>query len=299
MMSERPRVGLFIYHDCAWDDLLKDVQGVEAAGFESVFVGDTFVHPLTEAAWFDVWTILPALAQATERIRVGTLVMLAQQAVTVNHISGGRLVLGIGTGGHHACHSMTGTPEWPLRERLDRFGEFMAIIDEMLRKEVTSYQGAHYQIREARLPRPIELPRPRLMVAAERPRSLRVAAQHADIWIFMDGEYRPGSVRKLEEIRAQNERFDELASKAGRDPASIERWMLCGYSARTAFESIAQLQDMMGQFQALGIEGFIFNYQPRGPGEIVLTGKHKPAYHQFLHHPDRLHELAEALKLPS
>jgi len=307
-VSAQPRVGIIIYHAHAWDDMLEYVLQVEAAGFERVFLGDTLVHPFTEEAWFDAWSVLPALAQATQRIRVGTLVtsivnrnpaMLAQQAVTVNHISGGRLDLGIGSGGHPSCHSMTGTPMWPLRERIDRLGEFVAIVDEMLRGEVTSYQGTHYQIQEARLPRPIELPRPRLWIAAERPRALRIAAKHADAWVFTDSEYKPGAVRKLDEIRALNERLDELASEAGRDPASIERWMLSGYSERTAFRSIHELHDLMGEFGALGIKNFVFTYQPDGPSEIVLPSKYKPAYHQFLHHPDRLQELAEALKLSS
>ena len=112
------------------------------SGFDSVWVVDHFVNPtMPTGRWFEGWTMLAALAARTNRVRLGALVtsisfrnpaMLAKEALTVDHISDGRLELGIGAGGQVNDHTMTGSEPWPPAERVDRFGEFIAIVDALL-----------------------------------------------------------------------------------------------------------------------------------------------------------------------
>lgn len=109
---------------------------MEEAGFDSIWLADHFVNDMQPTApWFEAWTLLAALATQTEKIRIGTLVTpitwrnpawLARQAMTVDHISNGRLEIGIGAGAPaqiDCSYSMTGTPDWPPAERVDRVRE--------------------------------------------------------------------------------------------------------------------------------------------------------------------------------
>jgi alkanesulfonate monooxygenase SsuD/methylene tetrahydromethanopterin reductase-like flavin-dependent oxidoreductase (luciferase family) len=141
---------------------------IETLGFDSVWVGDHFVNPhLIGEDWFDGWTLLAALAVQTRTIRIGTLVtniiyrnpaLIAKQALTIDHISHGRLELGIGaTSQGDPSHHMTGVEVWETGERVQRFHEVIEIVDSMLRNEITTYQGCFYSVKEAHMkPSPIQ-----------------------------------------------------------------------------------------------------------------------------------------------
>ena len=307
MVSERPRAGILLLQRHEWSDLRKHARDVEAAGFDKLFVADHFYSPFGPGPWLECWTLLAALARETRRIRLGPLVTnviyrhpaaIAQHAMTVDQISEGRLDLGIGSGGSPLCHTMTGTPMWPLRERVDRFGETVEIIDRMLRQERTTHQGKYYQLDEAQLsPRPVQQPRPPLLIAADGPRALRIVAKHGDAWVVVEIEFEPGVVRSLDETGALNEQLDDLLREEGRDPAAFERWALCGFASHTAFSSLGELQDLIGGYRERGIGNFVFNYLPGLPPEITIPSRSRPSYFQYLNSPDRLYEVAEALKL--
>jgi alkanesulfonate monooxygenase SsuD/methylene tetrahydromethanopterin reductase-like flavin-dependent oxidoreductase (luciferase family) len=99
----------------------------------------------------------------------------------VDHVSGGRLELGIGAGGAETDHTMTGIPDWNPRERAARLRKVVEILDQMLQNEVTTYQGHHYQIESAEMhPASIQKPRPPLTIVALGPKSLKIAARYAD-----------------------------------------------------------------------------------------------------------------------
>ena len=305
-MSTRPRFGVQFLQQHSWPDVLAHFEDLETTGFDSAFLADHFANPFGRTDWLECWTLLAALANATQRIRIGSLIsspiyrhpaVIAQHALTVDHISGGRLEVGLGAGGSPFDHSMTGVPMWSLRERVDRLGEFVTVVDQMLRQEVTTYKGEYYEVAEAlMLTKPLQRPRPRLLVAADGPRSVRIAARHADAWVACEMEFMEGQVRTLEETRALTDRFSQYVSEAGRDPESIDRWLLCGFAERTAFESIQAMHDLIGSYQELGFNGFLFNYVPGSP-EKMPAPPGMITHYQFLTSPDRLHELAEALKL--
>ena len=159
--------------------MLAHFEDLETTGFDSAFLADHFANPFGRTDWLECWTLLAALANATQRIRIGNLIsspiyrhpaVIAQHALTVDHISGGRLEVGLGAGGSPFDHSMTGVPMWSLRERVDRLGEFVTVVDQMLRQEVTTYKGEYYEVAEAlMLSKPLQQPRPRLLVAADGP----------------------------------------------------------------------------------------------------------------------------------
>ena len=153
--------------------------------------------------WFDLWTLLAAVAQATDRIRIAPYVaqiplrnpaVLARQVLAVDHISNGRVEVGLGLGRPVApSYRMMGIPNWDNAERVDRFGEYVEIVERMLENEQTTYEGRYYRVEGATVHRSVQSPRPPITIAAMGPRMLRRAARYAPPW----GTARSPCVRSL------------------------------------------------------------------------------------------------------
>ena len=192
-------------------------------------------------------------------ISLHNLAVLAKQALTVDHVSGGRLELGVGAGGAPADHTMTGIPDWDPPERAARLREAVEIVDRMLRDEVTTYRGRYYQVEGAEMhPAPIQKPRPPLTVAALGLKTLRIAAEQADSWNSLVD---PGlSVQQaLETTRQRNEMLDEYCTQIGRDPGEISRSLLAWpFMPETPFDSDDAFHDFVGRYREVGIDEFIF-----------------------------------------
>lgn len=217
----------------AWDEYRGRVRRVEEAGFDIVEMGDHFVDWANPPApWFESWTTLAALAADTESIRLATCVtqiplrnpgVLAHQAITVDHISGGRLELGLGTGVLvDPSMEMLGTPNWSAGERVDRFAEYVEVVAQLLSQEVTTYRGEYYTVDGAIMnPASLQSPRVPIMVAALAPRMMRITAARADIWNTMsfDADF---SVQ-LDEMSARAAAMDDICRDLGRDPATLRR----------------------------------------------------------------------------
>ena len=295
-MSSKSRVGILLA-PLRWHDLVEQTQLVERLGFSHVWLGDMYVNPLEESDWLDAWTALAGLAVVTDRVRLGTLVtsivfrhpaVIAKQAITVDHISGGRLELGIGAGGVPADHEATGTPMWSGRERQERLAEFVELVAQLVREERSSFSGAHYNAEEVfSQPPPVQQKLP-LTVAAHGPRSMRVAARYADAWSLSDpGEERTGDAAAMR-VREMNDYVDAEAVAAGRDPRTILRSLCCGYAPGTVPESIDEALTMMGRYEQAGINEFVFTYSP--DNEVIdMGGGPMP---QFLTSPELLEAFA-------
>lgn len=254
---------------------------LEDLGFDSVWVADHFVNPaMPSGRWFEAWTLLAALATCTSRIRLGALVtsitfrhpaLLAKEAVTVDHLSNGRLDLGIGAAGAPNDFQMTGLDEWTAAERARRFGEVVTILDLLLTNNEASYDGRYYQVRDAVMtPGPVQQPRPPFTLAAHGPVTMKVAARYAATWNCTGdgprGESRPHTAADcLAGVRTRNERMTEACVAAGRDPATLDRSVLAGggVTPDNPWASAEAFRDFIGRYREAGINEFIFYYPSR------------------------------------
>ena len=274
-MPQPIRFGVILIQNAPWPTMAERAQHIEELGFDHLWVADHFVNwrePLTP--WFDGWTLLTAFAAITSRIRVGTLVtnmpmhnpaMLARQALTVDHISGGRLEIGLGTGvNYDPSYSMIGVPNYDAPERVARFREFVEIVDGMLSYEVTTFEGRYYTVKEAAMnPRPIQQPRPPIAIAALGPAMLRIAARYADTWNSFGGRG-ISTEESLAIIRERNTMLDDFCAEIGRDPSEISRSILVfGPAVSTSpFASVQAFHDFVGTHREAGLNEFVFYYPP-------------------------------------
>ncbi len=215
--------------EARWPDLRAMAVRAEDLGFDSIWYGDHLLYrrPGDDGArgpW-EAWTVLAGLAAATSRITLGPLVaatafhaptMLAKMAATVDEISGGRLVLGLGAGWNEAEFAAFG---FPFDRRISRFAEAFTIIRGLLRDGAIDFAGEFYTARDCEL-----VPRPRpggppLMIGSTGPRMLEIAAPHVDAWNAWFDAFgnRPAGIAPLREA------VDAAARTAGREPAEIER----------------------------------------------------------------------------
>lgn len=218
----------------------------------------------------DCWTAITAWAAATSRIRIGTLIsniifrtpaLLARQAASVDHISGGRLELGIGAGMFPSDHTMNGIRVWSSRERSERLAETVEVVDRLLRGETRAYAGRYYSVSEAVMAvLPVQQPRPPLTIAASGRRSITVAANFADSWNTFGGlNLTPEQHFEYAAKRARV--LDECCAQVGRDPEEVRRSILI-FTPLDPWESIGAFRHVISRYQALGFSEFIL-YWPR------------------------------------
>ena len=275
-MGQNISFGIATLQHLPWEKEVERWQLIENLGFDSVWLADHFVNYMQpNASWFESWTLLAALASKTSHIRIGTLVssiplrnpaMLARQALTVDHISDGRLELGLGAGAPGSIdpvYSMIGIEDWEPSERVTRFQETVEIIDKCLRNRVTSYDGQYYQLRDvAMAPPPVQQPRPPITIGAMGPRMLKLAARYADTWnSFGDEEWGAPPERIVENTRNRNELLDRYCREIGREPNSLRRSLLTfGADAAIAFRSPKDFEEVVERYQEIGINELIFFY---------------------------------------
>ncbi|MBI4260414.1 MAG: LLM class flavin-dependent oxidoreductase [Actinobacteria bacterium] len=173
------------------------------------------------------WTTLAALAASTRRLRVGTLatgvtyrhpVLLAKMAVTLDHVTGGRAILGVGAAWHRTEHEMYGIPFPEVGERMGRLEETLETFHLLCRQEVTDYEGRHVRLREAVFePKPVNPDGIPVLVGGSGPRLRRIAARHADLFNSFPPPW---------EWRALNDGLDEACRSVGRHPGDLVRSVL-------------------------------------------------------------------------
>jgi F420-dependent oxidoreductase-like protein len=211
----------------SWEQWLDLAATTEGAGLEGLFRSDHYLSIGTdgrELGSHDAWTTLAGLAARTTHIRLGTMVspatfrhpsVLAKSATAVDHISGGRVELGIGAGWYEEEHRVYGFPFPPMRERMEIFEEQIAIVHGQWSEGDLDFSGRHYRLeRCAGLPKPVQRPRPPIIVGgAAGPRTVEAAVRFAD-------EYNT-TFANAEACRERRARIDAACERAGRDPASM------------------------------------------------------------------------------
>jgi len=201
-------------------------QAAERLGFRAAWLMD-HLYPILmppDAPMLEAWTTLAALAAATERIRIGVLVtantfrhpaLLARMAATVDHVSGGRLEVGLGAAWHEAEHVANGIAFPSLRDRLDMLDEACAVLRLLWTEPAATFDGRFYRLRDARLaPKPLQRPLPLVLPGQGERRALRIVARHADRWNVSGA---------VDVLAAKSARLDAHCRELGRDPATIAR----------------------------------------------------------------------------
>jgi alkanesulfonate monooxygenase SsuD/methylene tetrahydromethanopterin reductase-like flavin-dependent oxidoreductase (luciferase family) len=218
-----------VEREVRWPELRAIACLAEQAGFDSIWTGDHLLYRFpsgeTRGPW-EAWTTLAGLAEATERVALGPLVaatafhspfMLAKLASTVDEISGGRLVLGLGAGWNETEFGALGAP---FDHRVARFEEAFTIVRTLLAHGTIDFQGEFFEARDAELlPRPSRPGGPPLLIGSSGPRMLAATLPYAAAWNawYADTNNRPDGVPRLRAL------VDEASRAAGRDPADIER----------------------------------------------------------------------------
>ncbi len=215
-----------VEREVRWPELRGIALTVEETGFDSIWVGDhlLFHHDGGTRGPWEAWSTLAGLAEATARVELGPLVaatsfhspaMLAKKAATVDEISGGRLILGLGAGWNPAEYEAFG---FPYDRRVGRFSEALPIIHRLIREGSMDFEGEFYSLKGAEI-----LPRARpdikLMIGSNGPRMLRIAAPYVDMWNTWHvwyGNRASGLAPLVAELEAACE-------EVGRDPSEIEK----------------------------------------------------------------------------
>ncbi len=260
------RFGLFLSQaNRTWAHLLDDVLMAEELGFDHAWLVDHLVDTdgPPENGCLEGWTLLAAIAARTSRIRLGILVssntfrhpaLLLKEAVTVDHISDGRVILGIGTGWHEDEHRRYGIDLPPPPERVDRFEEAVQVISLLMGQERTTFTGTHYRLDDARLrPQPVQRPRIPILVAAHRPRMLRIAARYADQWDTFAAAPGTATAGVEADIAARINQLDTECLAIGRDPSEIRR---STWASEDVLRSTDAYVDFVRRHRALGFTDF-------------------------------------------
>lgn len=219
------RFGIVLGQRAAWPELAERAREVDELGFDSLYVVDHFyglrdvMDPTHEA-----YTILAGFALITTRVRLGVMVcgntyrnpaFLLKQAVTVDHMSGGRVDFGVGAGWLEREHEAYGFPFPSARDRVAMFAEALEIWELLQQEERTTYDGQFYQFLDAPFaPKPLQQPWLPVLIGASLPRMLRLTARHADIW---------NARGTPDEARTGNEQLTAICREIGRDPSTILR----------------------------------------------------------------------------
>ena len=260
------RFGLDVsQHQLTWDQLLGRVRFAEETGFDGAWVFDHFTALYGEPGGpcLEGWTLLAALAAHTTRIRLGTLVtgithrhpsVLATEAVTVDHVSGGRVEYGVGAAWNEKEHRSLGIPFPPVKERMERLEEALQVFRLLTTGEQVSFEGKHYRLDGARYrPLPVQRPHPPIWVGANGMHlSLPIVGRQADVWHGWDPNY--GA--KWEVVR-------RAAEQAGRDPDRIVRATDLSLS-----EPWDQVRRSFDEFVRLGVTYFVVSWPSEGKGRL-------------------------------
>lgn len=216
-----------VEREVRWPELREMAVTAEAVGFDSVWVGDHLLYRTESGSrgpW-EAWSLMAAIAAVTERVEIGPLVaatsfhspaMLAKKAATVDEISNGRLILGLGAGWNRTEYDAFG---FPFDHRASRFEEAFTIIRTLLREGAIDFTGEYYTVHDCEL-----VPRPRpggppLMIGSQGPRVLRTSLPHVDMWNAWHAWYGNTPLG----LTAMMATIDEACFEAGREPSEVSR----------------------------------------------------------------------------
>ena len=276
-MVTGPRVGVVVLPQQRWAQARERWRAVEEMGFHTAWTYDHLAwRDLADEPWFATVPTLTAAATVTSRIRLGTWVAspnfrhpvpFAKELMTLDDVSDGRLVVGLGAGGTGWDADVLGGPRPTPGQRVRRLDEFCELLDQLLRNPSTTRHGEWFSAVSARmLPGPVQRPRPPFVVAANGPRALQVAARRGDAWATTgvtggeDGQ--DAWWRGVADVAA---RFEAALEEAGRRPGDVDRYLNLDSGAVYSLSSREAFADAAGRAAELGFTDVVTHW-PRDEG---------------------------------
>jgi len=268
------RHGVIVLPEKRWTEARKVWTHAEELGFDHAWTYDHLMWRwFREKPWYATMPTLTAAATATSRIGIGTMVAspgirhpvpFAKEMMTLDDISGGRALCGIGAGAGGFDDDALGIPSLPPREKAARFGEFVELTDRRLSEPETSYRGEWFTTKGTLLrPGCVQRPRLPLAVAALGPKGIALAARHADIWITIAwaGHGEPLPYREaVPVIRRQSALLDKECEAIGRDPATVRRLVVTGAMIDGVLESVESHRDATGLLGEIGVTDLVVHW---------------------------------------
>ena len=267
-------IGVLILPEFQWHTAQTTWGRAEAMGFDHAWTYDHLTwQSFRNQAWYAAVPTLTAAALVTKTIRLGTLVAspnfrhpvpFAKELITLDDVSKGRLILGVGAGGSGWDATMLGQKAWTRRERAGRFAEFVELTDRLLRQLETSYEGEFYSADEARTyPGCVQQPRIPLAIAATGKRGMHLAATYGQIWVT-NGDRTRNEMMNAKEganvVREQMRRLDDICLQVGRDPQTLHRLVLSGPRLDSGLASVAAFQETSGRYAEIGVTDFVVHW---------------------------------------
>lgn len=262
-----------------WGEGQKVWQRAEDLGFHTAYTYDHLSwRTFRDGPWFGAVPTLTAAATSTQSMRLGTLVTspnfrhpvtLAKELISLDDVSNGRITLGVGAGGTGFDATALGQDPWTPRERADRFGEFVALLDRLLikdGKDGVSYQGDYYSAHEVRnIPGCVQRPRLPFAVAATGPRGLKLAARYGQAWVTTGDPrlYEHGTPEQsVQALRGQTDKLADACAVIGRDMSGLGRILLTGFTPDQGrpLESVDAFVDFAGRHQELGFTEIVIHW---------------------------------------
>lgn len=276
-----------------WSEVRDIVLHCDRSGWDGAYFADHFMpddpegRP-AEGPMLECWAVLAALAAETENLRLGSLVsgnlyrhpaVVANAAATIDHVSGGRFVLGLGAGWQVNEHSAYGIDLLGVTDRLDRLEESCAVITSLLRNPRTTYAGVHFQLVDAPCePKPRQDPLPLLVGGRGEKRTMRIAATYADEW---------NAWGSADDFRRRARILDEHCETVRRDPAAVarstqalvflstdENWLRPlrerGAGRPRLLGTPAEIVDQVGEYQSAGVDELIVPDWTMGGGSRAV-----------------------------
>ncbi|WP_203998897.1 LLM class flavin-dependent oxidoreductase [Micromonospora lutea] len=264
------RIGIVILPDQRWSVARHRWRRVDEWGFDHAWTYDHLGwRDLVDGPWFDSMTTLTAAATATSRIRLGTLVAspnfrhpaaFARQVTALDDVSGGRALVGLGAGGIGFDAAVLGGEPLTPRQRVDRFAEFTELLDAILRQDGTTWRGDWFAAVDARSnPGCVQDPRAPFVVAANGPRSMRIAARFGQGWVTtgVGGDALNDWWAGVAEVVA---RLDGTLAAEGRDPASLDRYLSLDSAPVFSLSSAQFFADQVERAAELGFTDVITHW---------------------------------------
>ncbi len=272
------RFGIIILPERRWAEQREAWRRAEELGFDHAWTYDHLVWAgLPDAPWFGTMPTLTAAATVTSSIRLGTFVTspnfrhpvsLMRDLLAVDDVSGGRLTCGMGVGGD-LDSQILGGPSLTVRQRVDRFEEFVELLDRVLLDDHVDSDGPYFPAVDVRtLPGSVQRPRLPFAIAANGKRTMHLAARFGQAWVTNG---RPGEDDSWwASLRELSERFEDALDRAGRDPGTIDRYLSMDGSGTVALESADRFFDIAGRADELGFTDVITHW-PRSDGVYAAS----------------------------